>query len=92
MTHAPDNSKRAQLDLLATPALEFDLSDAPRDISVEAITYRVHVYSGTIAGAEYVRTDARLHNKYLNVQVTVPGTRAPIVKSDVNITDNGVPD
>ncbi|CAG9190237.1 hypothetical protein BVI1335_1030016 [Burkholderia vietnamiensis] len=53
---------------------------------------RIHVYSGTIAGAEYVCTDARLHNKYLNVQVTVPGTRAPIVKSDVNITDNGVPD
>lgn len=41
VTHAPDDKKQAQLDRLAMPALEIDLSDVARDITIDALTRRI---------------------------------------------------
>ncbi|WP_185702635.1 competence protein CoiA family protein [Burkholderia sp. Bp8991] len=41
VTHEPDNDKLVQLDRLAMPALEIDLSDVARDVTVDALTHRI---------------------------------------------------
>ncbi|WGS45210.1 competence protein CoiA family protein [Burkholderia sp. JSH-S8] len=41
VTHEPDDSKLAQLDSLAIPALEIDLSDVARDVTVDSLAYRM---------------------------------------------------
>lgn len=41
VTHEPDDSKRARLDCLAIPALEIDLSDVAREVTVETLTHRI---------------------------------------------------
>ena len=47
VTHAPDANKLAQFDRLAMPALEINLSDVERNITVDAITHRIiHTVTG----------------------------------------------
>ncbi|MFA8327418.1 competence protein CoiA family protein [Burkholderia ubonensis] len=41
VTHEPDDNKLAQLDRLAIPALEIDLSDVARDVTIDALTHRI---------------------------------------------------
>ncbi|WP_175239317.1 MULTISPECIES: competence protein CoiA family protein [Burkholderia cepacia complex] len=41
VTHEPDSNKLAHLDCLAIPALEIDLSDVARDVTVDALTRRI---------------------------------------------------
>jgi hypothetical protein len=41
VTHEPDDNKLAQLDRLAIPALEINLSGVERDITVDALTHRI---------------------------------------------------
>ena len=41
VTHEPDDNKLAQLDRLAIPALEIDLSDVARDATIDTLTHRI---------------------------------------------------
>lgn len=51
VTHEPDDNKLAQLDSLAMPALEIDLSDVQRDVTVDALTRRI---VDTVAGKRWL--------------------------------------
>ncbi|WP_423382140.1 competence protein CoiA family protein [Burkholderia sp. LMG 32019] len=51
VTHEPDDSKLAQLDSLAIPALEIDLSDVARDVTVDTLAYRI---LDTVAGKRWL--------------------------------------
>ncbi|MDF3099064.1 competence protein CoiA family protein [Burkholderia sp. BCCIQ04A] len=51
VTHEPDDIKRARLDSLAIPALEIDLSDVAREVTVETLTHRI---LDTVAGKRWL--------------------------------------
>lgn len=51
VTHEPDGNKLAQLDRLAIPALEIDLSDVARDVTIDALTRRI---VDTVAGKRWL--------------------------------------
>lgn len=51
VTHEPDTNKLAQLDLLAMPALEINLSNVERNVTVDALTHRI---ADTVAGKRWL--------------------------------------
>jgi hypothetical protein len=90
VTHEPDTNKLAQLDRLAMPALEINLSDVARNITIDALTHRIVdtvdgkrwlFYPGwaeaqALLDARFVEEEARLKEEEVEVAAKLAQERA----------------